>query len=87
MRLFSPKRFRQTGAVMKNAKLLVALTIPVLAAAPAADATAKQALAMALQATGKQLMVFQWKQRVTVIRIAVQVESFDFVRLASPIIP
>lgn len=53
---------------MKRKSILAVLVVPLLAAAPAALTTEKQALLMALRSNGQQLAAMQWKQKVTVIR-------------------
>ena len=53
---------------MKSKSLLTVLMIPLLAAAPAALTTEKQALLMALRTNSQQLSTLQWKQKVTGIR-------------------
>ena len=53
---------------MNNKRFRIALMIPLLAGVLFPQAMNKQALLMALQANGKQMTVFQWKQKITVYR-------------------
>jgi hypothetical protein len=61
-------RWRQTEIAM-NTKHVATFSAVALAAGMAlANASKKQALLMAMGANGKQMVAYQWKQKVTVIR-------------------
>src|SRR5687768_14825932 len=68
MRLKLAAAFRQTEVVMINKTFTTILMIPHLAAALLAQVPKTQALLMAMGANGKQMMSYQWKQKITVIR-------------------
>jgi len=53
---------------MINKSLMTALTIPLLAVALSGQGPKTQALLMAMGANGKQMVSYQWKQKITVFR-------------------
>ena len=59
----------QTEVAMTNNILTTALMIPLLAGViHSGQASTKQALLMAMGANGKQMVTYQWKQKITVVR-------------------
>ena len=59
---------RQTEIPMRHKTLSTILVLPLIAVNLPANAPKKQALLMAMGANGKQMVSYQWKQKVTVVR-------------------
>jgi hypothetical protein len=53
---------------MMTKQITTILPIPLMAVALPAQTSKKQALLMAMGANGKQMVFYQWKQKITVVR-------------------
>jgi hypothetical protein len=68
MTLQSKRQRGQTELVMTHKYFKAVLMLPLMAGALSGQGPSKQGLLMALKANGKQMISFQWKQKVTVYR-------------------